>query len=64
MGSITTRYGLIPVHELKNALPPKTSGGVKIPFNIIGNLVMPNRLTPQLAYFIGYFFGDGGAKGY
>jgi hypothetical protein len=56
---VSTSFGFIPDCELKTVLfPANPAIPVPLPAGIMG----PTSLTPKLAYFVGYFFGDGGLK--
>lgn len=61
--NIFTRYGAIPDNELQITFPPhepKVSFFPQ-PATISGDR-LPDSIGPQLLYFVGYFFGDGGLK--
>ena len=58
---VTTAYGVIPNSELLLPLFP-SNPSLSLNLNSGAFDYLPNKLTPSLAYFIGYFYGDGGLK--
>lgn len=54
-----TAYGSIPDAELQ---VPQFSILPAIPLSVVAEKNLPSVLTPSLAYFAGFFFGDGGLK--
>ena len=58
---VTTSYGTVPNAELMLPSFP-LDPSVKLTGNKHSLSNLPDKLTPALAYFVGYFYGDGGLK--